>query len=62
MGTFTAFFDLGVGLGGPLAGIAAAAGGYPAAFWFAAGCALSTLAVIASLRTVSAALPSPARP
>ena len=62
MGTFTAFFDLGVGLGGPLAGVAAAAGGYPAAFWFAAGCSLSTLAVIASLRTVSAGLPSAARP
>ena len=29
MGTFTAFFDLGVGLGAPAAGLAAAIGGYP---------------------------------
>ena len=37
MGTFTAFFDLGVGLGAPAAGLAAAIGGYPAAFGLAAG-------------------------
>ncbi|MDQ3759287.1 MAG: MFS transporter, partial [Actinomycetota bacterium] len=36
MGTFTAFFDLGVGLGAPAAGLAAAVGGYTAAFGFAA--------------------------
>jgi MFS family permease len=40
MGTFTAFFDLGVGLGAPLAGAAAALGGYPAAFALAAAAAL----------------------
>lgn len=39
MGAFTAFFDVGVGLGAPLAGAVAAAGGYPAAFFVAAGCA-----------------------
>jgi MFS family permease len=36
MGTFTAFFDLGVGTGGPIAGVAAAIGGYEAAFLLAA--------------------------
>jgi MFS family permease len=51
MGTFTAFFDLGMGLGGPLVGAAAAIGGYEAAFLLAALCALGTVAVAASLRT-----------
>jgi MFS family permease len=32
MGTFTAFFDIGVGLGAPLAGVAVAVGGYGLAF------------------------------
>ena len=36
MGTFTAFFDLGMGIGGPLTGAAAALGGYSAAFVLAA--------------------------
>ena len=40
VGTFTAFFDVGVGLGGPLTGAAVALGGvYAAAFWLAAACA-----------------------
>lgn len=47
LGTFTAFFDLGVGLGAPLAGVAAALGGYAAAFWFAAACACGTGAIVA---------------
>ena len=51
MGTFTAFFDLGMGVGGPLVGVAAAIGGYEAAFLLAALCALGTVAVAASLRT-----------
>jgi MFS family permease len=51
MGTFTAFFDLGMGLGGPLVGGAAAVGGYEAAFLLAALCALGTVAVAVSLRT-----------
>jgi MFS family permease len=50
LGTFTGFFDLGVGLGAPLAGIAAALGGYPAAFWLASACALGTLSVALALR------------
>jgi MFS family permease len=44
LGAFTAFFDLGVGLGGPLAGATASLAGYPAVFLLAAvaaaGCAL----------------------
>jgi MFS family permease len=55
MGTFTAFFDLGMGVGGPLAGAAAAIGGYEAAFFLAALCALGTVAVAASLRTATPA-------
>jgi predicted MFS family arabinose efflux permease len=39
MGGFTAFFDLGVGLGAPLAGAISAVAGYPAAFGVAAGAA-----------------------
>ena len=44
LGAFTAFFDLGVGLGAPLAGLVAATGGgenYPAAFYMAAVCCLA---------------------
>jgi MFS family permease len=39
LGTFTAFFDIGMGLGGLVAGTIAALAGYPEVFWFAAGCA-----------------------
>lgn len=60
MGTFTAFFDLGMGIGSPLAGAAAAIGGYEAAFVLAAGCALATIVVALSLRGVAAAIPAPA--
>jgi MFS family permease len=62
MGTFTAFFDLGVGIGSPIAGAAAALGGYEAAFLVAAGFALGTVLVALSLRTTLAALPAPAAP
>ncbi|MGH2924635.1 MAG: MFS transporter [Solirubrobacterales bacterium] len=58
LGTFTGFFDLGVGLGAPLAGVAAALGGYSAAFWLASGCALGTLAVALALRRAAAAAPA----
>jgi MFS family permease len=51
MGTFTAFFDLGMGVGGPVVGAAAAIGGYEAAFLLSALCALGTVAVALSLRT-----------
>jgi MFS family permease len=62
MGTFTAFFDLGMGIGGPLTGAAAALGGYEAAFVLAAGCSLGTVGVALSLRSLSRALPATARP
>jgi predicted MFS family arabinose efflux permease len=39
MGAFTAFFDVGVGIGGPLAGAVSALAGYPAAFAVGAACA-----------------------
>jgi MFS family permease len=62
MGTFTAFFDLGMGIGGPLAGAAAAIGGYEAAFVLGAACAFGTVAVALSLRSVARALPASAPP
>lgn len=47
MGTYTAFFDLGVGVGAPLAGLVAALADYEAAFLFAAAvCAGSALLVL----------------
>jgi len=57
MGTFTAFFDLGVGVGSPIAGAAAAIGGYEAAFLLAAAFALGTVVVALSLRATIAAAP-----
>jgi MFS family permease len=42
LGAFTAFFDIGVGLGGPLAGATAALAGYPTVFLLAAAAALAT--------------------
>lgn len=60
MGTFTAFFDLGVGVGAPAAGAAAALGGYEAAFVLGAVCSLGTVAVAASLRRATpGAAPAP---
>jgi MFS family permease len=47
LGTFTAFFDAGVGLGAPLAGIAAAIASYEGAFLVAAGFGLVSAATIA---------------
>ena len=46
LGTFTAFFDIGIGLGAVLTGIAAALGGYPAAFWLGSVCAVGTGLVV----------------
>ena len=37
LGTFTAFFDVGVGLGSTFVGLAASLGGYGAAFWLGVG-------------------------
>ena len=53
MGTLTAFFDVGIGLGAPLAGVAAALGGYPAAFGFAAVAAACLIPLGLSLRGAS---------
>jgi MFS family permease len=47
LGTFTAFFDAGVGLGAPLAGAAAALSGYEGAFLISAAIALVCAATIA---------------
>ena len=47
LGTFTAFFDAGIGFGAPLAGVAAALAGYEGAFLFAAAVALLSMATIA---------------
>ncbi len=56
MGAFTAFFDIGVGLGGPIAGGAAALAGYPAVFYLSALAALGTavLAAAPERRTLAA--------
>jgi MFS family permease len=47
LGTFTAFFDAGVGLGAPLSGIAAALTGYEGAFLLSAGIAVVCATTIA---------------
>jgi MFS family permease len=47
LGTFTAFFDAGVGLGAPLAGLTAAIAGYRGAFLMAVAAAISCAAMIA---------------
>jgi len=51
LGAFTAFFDIGVGLGAPLAGALAAVGGYTSVFLVAAVAALVTAALAATRRT-----------
>lgn len=48
LGTFTAFFDAGVGLGAPLAGLAAALTDYEGAFLLASAIALACAALIAT--------------
>jgi MFS family permease len=48
LGAFTAFFDIGVGVGAPLAGATAALAGYPAVFVLAAVAALGTAALAAT--------------
>ena len=47
LGAFTAFFDIGVGVGAPLAGATAAVAGYPAVFLLGAVAALGTAALAA---------------
>jgi MFS family permease len=50
LGAFTAFFDIGVGLGGPLAGATASVAGYPAVFVLGAAAALCTAGLAATTR------------
>ena len=50
LGAFTAFFDIGVGLGAPMAGAIAALGGYTAVFVVAAVAAAWTAALAATRR------------
>jgi len=57
LGVFTAFFDIGVGLGGPLTGAIAALGGYPAAFWAAAACAGGGVVLTTTISRRAAARP-----
>jgi MFS family permease len=47
MGTYTAFFDAGIGVGAPLAGLAAALTDYEGAFLFAAAASVASAALIA---------------
>jgi predicted MFS family arabinose efflux permease len=47
LGTFTAFFDAGVGFGAPLAGVASALTSYEGAFMLAAAIALGSAAMTA---------------
>lgn len=63
LGAFTAFFDIGVGLGGPLAGAVAAVWNYPEAFWMGAACAaIGGVIAIRSARGADAGPPVPAPP
>jgi MFS family permease len=48
LGAFTAFFDIGVGLGGPIAGATASLAGYPAVFVLGAVAAFGTAALAAT--------------
>jgi len=59
LGTFTAFFDAGVGLGAPLAGAAAALTSYEGAFLLAAAIALvSATTIVLAIAPRSRALPA----
>jgi len=59
MGTFTAFFDIGVGAGGPLSGAMASLAGYPAVFVLGAVAALGTAGLAAVPPRSQASLSGP---
>jgi len=60
MGTYTAFFDAGVGIGAPIAGVVAALTSYEGAFIFAAVvCLASALLILARLHPARVTPPSP---
>ena len=46
LGTFTAFFDVGMAIGSPVVGVAAALWGYEAAFWVGAAAALTAAGLV----------------
>jgi predicted MFS family arabinose efflux permease len=54
LGAFTAFFDIGVGLGGPIAGATASLAGYPAVFVLGSAAALCTAALAATTKLAAA--------
>jgi MFS family permease len=63
MGAFTAFFDVGVGLGGPIAGVTASLAGYPAVFVLSAIAAIAAAALALTPRGAKPARPAqPAHP
>jgi predicted MFS family arabinose efflux permease len=51
LGAFTAFFDIGVGLGAPIAGAIASLAGYPSVFVLGAAAAFGTAALAATTTT-----------
>jgi predicted MFS family arabinose efflux permease len=53
MGTYTAFFDAGVGLGAPLTGLVVALSDYETAFFFAAAVSIGSAALILASRNRS---------
>jgi MFS family permease len=59
MGTFTASFDLGMLVGSPAVGAAAAIGGYGAAFYLAAAAALACAALSLSMSRTAEPQPLP---
>lgn len=59
MGTYTAFFDAGVGIGAPLAGLAAALSSYEGAFVLAAAIAVASAALITITLHQRAIRPAP---
>ena len=62
LGTFTAFFDIGFGLGAPMTGAVATLSGYSAVFWFGAGAAvLAALVAASNTDARSAPASAPAR-
>lgn len=59
LGAYTSFWDLGLGIWGPVTGMIATAWGYPSVFIVAAACALAAVALAVSVRW-GVAQPKPA--
>jgi MFS family permease len=57
LGTFTSFWDIGLAVGGPAAGLIASVAGYPAIFYAMLGCAVASAAVTLA-QTVRRAAPA----